>query len=252
MDTHRGVPVKPPIMPGWDGFPVADTLSAAFGCPVVVENDANLRALGEARALPADQSPLLYLKVGSGIGGGLVTATGDLHHGADGAAGDIGHVRVPDADDQLCTCGNHGCVEAVASGSAVLRQLRRAWTGGAPPPATLEELATALAAGDAVTVQLVREAAARLGEVVASLVHFFNPARVVVGGFLALSSDDVLAGVRAVVYRRALPLATRNLVISPPVLGRYSGTAGGVVLGVEHVLTEEVLGAALLRDQLRR
>jgi predicted NBD/HSP70 family sugar kinase len=143
-------------------------------------------------------------------------------------------------------------VEAVASGSAVLRQLRRAWTGGAPPPATLEELATALAAGDAVTVQLVREAAARLGEVVASLVHFFNPARVVVGGFLALSSDDVLAGVRAVVYRRALPLATRNLVISPPVLGRYSGTAGGVVLGVEHVLTEEVLGAALLRDQLRR
>lgn len=246
MDTFRGVPVKPPIMPGWDAFPVAATLSAEFGAPVLVENDANLRALGEARALPADQSPLLYVKMSTGIGGGLVTSSGDLHHGADGAAGDIGHVRVPDGDDILCACGNYGCIEAVASASAVLRQLQKLGAdGGAGLPSTHEELVVALRAGDKVTVQLVREAATRVGEVVANLVHFFNPARVVIGGGLTAASDDVLAGIRAVVYRRALPLATRNLVISHPQLGGQSGTGGGVVLGIEHALTEEALAVHL-------
>jgi predicted NBD/HSP70 family sugar kinase len=241
MDTFRGVPVKPPIMPGWDGFPVAVTLSREFGAPVLVENDANLRALGEARALSPDQSPLLYVKMSTGIGGGLVISSGELHHGADGAAGDIGHVRVPDADDILCACGNYGCIEAVASASAILRQLRELGATGEHLPSTHEELVTALRVGDRVTVQLVREAATRVGEVVANLVHFFNPARVVVGGSLTAASDDVLAGVRAVVYRRALPLATRNLVISHPTLGSQSGSAGGLVLGIEYALTEEAL-----------
>jgi predicted NBD/HSP70 family sugar kinase len=245
MDTFRGVPVKPPIMPGWDAFPVADTLAAEFGAPVLVENDANLRALGEARALPSDQSPLLYVKMGTGIGGGLVTSSGELHHGADGAAGDIGHVRVPDADDILCACGNYGCIEAVASASAILRQLREASTSAMPLPDSHEEIARALRTGDKVTVGLVREAAIRVGEVVANLVHFFNPARVVIGGGLTVASDDVLAGIRAVVYRRALPLATRNLVISHPTLGSHSGTAGGTVLGIERALTEEALATHL-------
>ncbi len=243
MDTYRGVPVKPPIMPGWDAFPVAETLSSAFGCPVLLENDTNLRALGEARALSPDQSPLLYVKMSTGIGGGLVTSSGDLHHGADGAAGDIGHVRVPDGDDMLCACGNYGCIEAVASASAILRQLHQLDADGADIPSTHEELVAALRAGDRLTVKLVREAATRVGEVVANLVHFFNPARVVIGGGLTAASDDVLAGIRAVVYRRALPLATRNLVISHPALGSQSGTAGGLVLGIEHALTEEALAA---------
>jgi len=242
MDTRRGMPVKPPIMNGWDAFPVSDTMGAEFGCPVLLENDVNLRALGEARALPPDQSPLLYVKVSTGIGGGLITASGKLHHGADGAAGDIGHVRVPDADDSLCACGNYGCVEAVASASAILRQLKQFRSD---PPADLDGLTALLRAGDSETVGLVRTAASRLGEVVANLVHFFNPARIVVGGSLAVASDDVLAGVRAVVYRRALPLATRNLVISQSVLDQASGTAGGLVLGIEAALTVEALSRSM-------
>ena len=86
VDVSRGAAVKPPVMPGWDDFPVAGTLQAEFGCPVLCENDVNLRALGEARAIVPDQSPLLYVKVSTGIGGGLVTASGELYHGADGAA----------------------------------------------------------------------------------------------------------------------------------------------------------------------
>ena len=255
IDTSHGIAVKPPIMPGWDGYPVAETLEEEFGCPVRCENDVNLRALGEARALPADQSPLLYIKVSSGIGGGLVTASGELYHGADGSAGDIGHVRVHGADEVLCVCGNYGCIEAVASAPAILRQLRELAARETKPdgklPTTREELMMALRVNEKVTVGLVREAASKLGEVVANLVHFFNPARIVVGGGLTVPSGDMLAGIRAVVYRRALPLATRNLVISQPTLGEWSGTGGGLVVGIEHALTSDALGRALRRKDLR-
>ena len=245
VDTSRGIPVKPPIMPGWDGYPVADSLREEFGCPVLCENDVNLRALGEARALAPDQSPLLYIKISTGIGGGLVTAAGDLYHGADGAAGDIGHIRVHDAEEVLCRCGNHGCIEAVASAPAILRRLGELDSAEHKLPTTREELTAALRVNEKITVGLIREAAGRIGEVVANLVHFYNPARIVVGGGLTVPSDDVLAGIRAVVYRRALPLATRNLVISQPTLGEWSGTGGGVVLGIEHALTVDALSAGL-------
>ena len=245
VDTSRGIPVKPPIMPGWDGYPVADSLREEFGCPVLCENDVNLRALGEARALAPDQSPLLYIKISTGIGGGLVTAAGDLYHGADGAAGDIGHIRVHDAEEVLCRCGNYGCIEAVASAPAILRRLGELDTAEHKLPTTREELTAALRVNEKITVGLIREAAGRIGEVVANLVHFYNPARIVVGGGLTVPSDDVLAGIRAVVYRRALPLATRNLVISQPTLGEWSGTGGGVVLGIEHALTVDALTAGL-------
>jgi predicted NBD/HSP70 family sugar kinase len=247
VDVERGTAVKPPLMPGWDGYPVADTLRAKLGCPVLCDNDVNLRALGEARAVAADQSPLLYIKVSTGIGGGLVIATGELYRGADGSAGDIGHIRMYGADDVLCACGNYGCIEALASAPAILRQLRRVDSAGTALPTTPDELTSALKANEKVTVGAVREAAGRIGEVVADLVHFCNPARIVVGGGLTVPSDDILAGIRAVVYQRALPLATRNLVICHPALGEWSGTAGGLVLGIEHVLTPDVLSASLAR-----
>jgi predicted NBD/HSP70 family sugar kinase len=124
VDGQRGTPVRPPIMAGWHAYPVSARLRRTFGCPVLLENDVNLRALGEARALPADQAPLLFVKVGTGIGGGLITGAGELHHGADGAAGDIGHVRVRGGPDVRCVCGNVGCIEALASASAIARRLR--------------------------------------------------------------------------------------------------------------------------------
>ena len=252
VDISRGVAVKPPIMPGWDDFPIADTLHAEFGCPVLCENDVNLRALGEARAIAPDQSPLLYIKISTGIGGGLVTASGELYHGADGSAGDIGHVRVHGADEVLCACGNYGCVEAVAAAPAILGQLRQQTTSHQVEfPTTLEELMEALRVNEKMTVGLVREAAGQVGEVVANLVHFYNPARIVVGGGLTVPSDDMLAGIRAVVYRRALPLATRNLVIGHPTLGEWSGTSGGLVLGIEHALTPDALAAFLAPGRRR-
>jgi predicted NBD/HSP70 family sugar kinase len=240
VDGTRGIPVRPPIMPGWHAYPVAARLSRTFGCPAVLENDVNLRALGEARALPADQTPLLFVKVGTGIGGGMVSREGVLHHGADGAAGDIGHVRVRGAPDDTCVCGNVGCIEAVASAGAIARRL------GAPgPPVPIAEVRALLARGDPAAVSAVREAAGLIGELVATLVHFYNPARVTIGGALSAASDELLAGVRSVAYQRALPLATRNLVLTNSVLGEYAGLAGATVLGIERVLSTESIGLLL-------
>jgi len=238
VDDQHGIPVRPPIMPGWHAYPVASRLRRTFGCPVLLENDVNLRALGEARALPADQAPLLFVKVGTGIGGGLITGAGELHHGADGAAGDIGHVRVRGGPDVRCVCGNVGCIEALASASAIARQLG-AESGAA---ATIADVRALVARGDPTVLRLVREAAGLIGEVVATLVHFYNPARVTIGGSVAAASDDLLAGIRSVVYQRALPLATRNLVLANSVLGEFAGVAGAAVLGIERVLSADGIG----------
>jgi predicted NBD/HSP70 family sugar kinase len=233
--------VRPPIMPGWHAYPVSTRLQGRFDCPAILENDVNLRALGEARALPADQAPLLFVKIGTGIGGGLISREGVLHHGADGAAGDIGHVRVRGGPDNPCVCGNVGCIEAVASASAIARRL----VGSTPDAAavTIADVRARLAKADPTAVALVREAAAHIGEVVAMLVHFYNPARVTIGGSLTAASDDLLAGVRSVVYQRALPLATRNLVLATSVLGEYAGLAGAAVLGIEQALSAGEIGA---------
>jgi len=245
VDFERGMPVRPPIMPGWDGFDVAGSIGARVGAPVLVDNDVNLLALGEARVRAPAQAPLLFVKVSTGIGCGIVTADGRLHRGADGAAGDIGHIRVPNHDDAVCRCGNVGCVEAVASGSAIVAAIAR---DGAAGIADLDGLARLVTAGDARAVRLVRDAAREIGEVVAMLVNVYNPAAIVLGGHLARISDDLLAGVRGVVYRRALPLATRRLVIANSDLGELGGLIGGLVLAIERAVSpsaiERLAGAA--------
>lgn len=222
VDFATGVPVRPPIMPGWDNYPVPASFQQAFAAPVLVDNDVNLMALGEARCRPATQCPLLYVKASTGIGCGIVTHDGQLHRGADGAAGDIGHVRVP-GHDEPCRCGAVGCIEAFASYGAILRKVGNDSTS------------------DAKISAMVRTAAADIGEVVAMLVHFFNPGVIVLGGRMTQFGDEMLAGVRSVVYRRALPLATRKLSVELTTLGNRAGTIGAVVLGVEHVLSPQGL-----------
>ena len=246
VDHSTGSPVRPPLMPGWDAFPVGQVLRDRFGCHVLVNNDANLMALGEARALPASQYPLVFIKVSTGIGCGIIGASGELHDGADGAAGDIGHIRVPDSDHVVCRCGNVGCLEAVASASAMIRALQDPIADFSIPPADftdeeLQQLVNNIRQGDAQTIRLLREAATVLGRLVASMVNVINPARIVLGGAIDVASDDLLAGVRSGVYNRAMPLATRNLTLAHSVLGPVAGVVGGAVSAIEHVLSPEGL-----------
>jgi predicted NBD/HSP70 family sugar kinase len=242
VDNRSGSVVRPPIMPGWDGFPITKTLMAALGCRVILENDVNLRALGEARAERTSDGPLLYVKVGTGIGAGIVTGNGELLHGADGSAGDIGHLKVA-GSDAVCVCGNRGCLEAVGSASAISRSLRGVDSTAPVSAQDIQELQDLIIAGDLAALAELREAAEWIGEAVANLVHVLNPARVVLGGMLVASSDVLLAVVRSVVYQRALPLATRELMLGAPSLGSSSGIAGGLIAGIEEVLSAETINA---------
>lgn len=234
VEFATGTVVQPPIMPGWDGVAVPAVLSRHFDAPVFVDNDVNIMGLGEywSRGLVDEQ--VLFVKVATGIGCGIIT-NGLVYRGADGAAGDIGHVRVAVDEDVLCSCGNLNCLEAVASGAALARQLR---TEGleAEHAADVVRLSQA---GDPRVLRLVRVAGQRIGEVMASLVNFYNPSRIILGGALAGLQDNLLSGIRAVVYERALPLATRQLRIETTAYGHRAAVLGATILGAHGALSPE-------------
>ncbi|WP_338120056.1 ROK family protein [Streptomyces sporangiiformans] len=196
----------------------------------------NLMALDEAVRGGMD-TPLLCIKIGSGIGAGLVTADGDVHRGADGAAGDIGHIRAVGGHNVLCACGNVGCVGALASHRAVLRGLGIPESTDDDPLHGTRELARRIADSDPTALHAVRQAATETGEVVAMLVHMFNPRTVVLAGPLSELRDDLVSAVRAAVYQRALPLATRKLTITATQLQGTSGLHGGVALAARDVFS---------------
>ena len=122
VEFASGTVVQPPIMPGWDGVVIPEVLCKQFDVPIIVDNDVNIMGLGEYWSRGLKDEQVLFVKVGTGIGCGVVSC-GEVHRGADGAAGDIGHVRVTVDEDVLCSCGNMNCLEAVASGAALARQL---------------------------------------------------------------------------------------------------------------------------------
>jgi predicted NBD/HSP70 family sugar kinase len=243
VEHATGRPRNPPIMPGWDGYPIPERFADRYGVPVLVDNDVNIMALGEHWTHWPDVDHLLFIKVGTGIGCGIVV-DGRIHRGAEGAAGDIGHIRVA-ADAQgeqiTCSCGNIGCLEALAGGGAMAARLR---TEGfeAPDSRAVVELARA---GEAPAVRLVRESGRLIGEVLAASVNLYNPAVIVIGGDVAEAHEQLLAGVREVVYQRSLPLATRHLRIVRSQLADRAGVIGAAVMVIEHVLSPAAVDAAI-------
>ncbi|MBF5032620.1 MULTISPECIES: ROK family protein [unclassified Micromonospora] len=239
VSFRDGVPVSPPIMPGWDRFPVRELLTREHGCPAVVDNDVNIMAIGERHGGVAHSvDDFLFIKIGTGIGCGIYLH-GEVYRGTDGCAGDIGHIQV-DPNGPMCSCGNVGCLEAVFSGAALAREATVA-ARTEVSPALAERLAargavTALDVaqgaieGDVTCIQLIRDGGRRVGSVLAGLVSFTNPSMIVIGGGLAQLGHILLAEIRSVVYRRSLPLATGNLPVVLSELGPRAGVAGAAVL----------------------
>ncbi|MBC7441522.1 MAG: ROK family transcriptional regulator [Ramlibacter sp.] len=239
VDFSRGVSVSPPIMPGWDGYPVRDAMSREFGCPVVLDNDVNVMALGEQHSGVARTTrDFLFVKIGTGIGCGIVV-DGELYRGVDGCAGDIGHIRVEDVGP-TCACGNTGCLEAFSGGAALARDATAAARSGRSPvlAALLEQngvltaadVGTAVSAGDAPSLQLIRDSGQRIGQVLATLVSFLNPGLIVIGGRVTGIGHALLAEIRGVTYRRSLSLATNKLPIVLSELGDEAGVIGAAWL----------------------
>ncbi|MER6831679.1 ROK family protein [Streptosporangium sp. NPDC000563] len=244
VSFREGVPVAPPIMPGWDRYPVREAVGQALGCPAVVDNDVNIMALGELHAGLARQvDDFLLVKIGTGIGCGIVV-DGKIYRGVSGSAGDIGHIRV---DDQgpVCACGNVGCLEAYFGGTALAREAtaiagRSVYLGrrlDETGTLTAEDVATAAEMGDAHAVRLIRDGGRRVGTVLAGLVSFFNPGLVIIAGGVAQLGHLLLAEIRSVVYRRSLPLATGNLPIVLSELGPDAGVVGAARLSSDHVFS---------------
>ncbi len=241
VEFATGRPVSPPIMPGWNLYPVGDRLAERFGVPALVDNDVNIMAVGEHWANWRDEAFLLFVKIGTGIGSGIV-ASRHVHRGADGAAGDIGHIHVPDHDDVVCRCGNLGCLEAVAGGGALAARLREQGL----PTHTSRDAVEQVLAGQPDAVRLVRQAGHAIGGVLATCVNMLNPAVIVLGGDVALAGEPLLAGVREEVYRRSLPLATGHLRLVTSQLGDEAGITGAAVMVLETILAPAAIDAAMV------
>jgi predicted NBD/HSP70 family sugar kinase len=240
VEFDSGRPFNPPIMPGWDGFSIPNWFAGRYAAPVLVDNDVNIMARGEHWVHWRDTEHLLLVKVGTGIGCGIV-AGGEIHHGARGAAGDIGHIRATASEEVVCRCGNVGCLEAVAGGQALAERL----AAGGAETANSRDVVALVGAGDATAMRMVRDAGRTLGEVLAGTVNFFNPAVIVIGGDIAEAHAQLLAGVREGIFSRSLALATRDLRIVPCRLGDRAGITGAAMMSIDHALSPDAVDRAL-------
>ncbi|WP_406729074.1 ROK family protein [Streptomyces sp. GD-15H] len=239
VDWEIGRVVEPPIMPGWDRYPIRERLQTAYGrhvgagldegpVTVLVDNDANLMALAEQQAHHADCAAFVLVKVSTGIGAGVVIDN-SVYRGIDGGAGDIGHIRLHDRTDSLCMCGSYGCLAAVASGRALARQLSALHAGAASG----SDVKRLLTEGHPDAIRLAREAGQRVGEVLVTVVTLLNPGVLMLAGDLA--GVPFMTGVRELLYQRAMPRTTANLQIVTSRLGDHAGLIGAATMVVDYL-----------------
>jgi glucokinase len=183
----------------------------------------------------------MFVKVATGIGSGVISS-GYLQRGAQGTAGDIGHVYVARGSDVPCQCGNRGCLEALASGPAIARALRE--TGLTPESS--QDVVELVKRGNIDAIQAVRQAGRDIGEVLTTCVSLINPSAIVIGGSLAQAGEHLIAGVREVVYTRSMPLATENLQITQSKAGPDAAILGASMLAIHHALSPESVQAMVV------
>ncbi|MGY0002354.1 ROK family transcriptional regulator [Micromonospora sp. I033] len=212
--------IGPARMPGWSGVDASARLAERFPVPVVVDNDAKAAAIGEYVTRRNEFGDMIYVKAGTGIGACLVSG-GQIYRGGRGLSGDVTHVRVADSGERECSCGSRGCLETVASGAALARQLAEQGSSAT----TIREIVAAVSDADPTVVTMVRHAGRLLGVALSGLVNFLNPDAVVIGG--ALSSLDVyVAATRGMLYERCLPSMTQSLTIEASVAGPDAALVG--------------------------
>ncbi|HYF42620.1 MAG TPA: ROK family protein [Ramlibacter sp.] len=244
VDFGSGQLVNPPLMPEWDSFSIRDYLREAFEAPVFVDNDVNIMALGELWRLQRSLQNFLVIKVGTGIGCGIV-CHGEVYRGANGSAGDVGHICVDQAGPR-CHCGNLGCVEAMAAAPAIARMGEEAVASGESASMaevlrqngrlTPVDVGQASRNGDAAANAIIQRAGSLIGQMLASVVNFFNPSHVFIGGGVTQIGPLFLASVRQSVYHRSLALSTRHLEIQYTPLGGQAGVTGTGVLAMQEAL----------------
>jgi glucokinase len=232
-----GVVHDPPNLPGWKGVSLVDELAGPLGLPIYAGNDANLGALAEHRfgaGIGVDH--LVYLTVGTGIGGGVISH-GRMLTGWRGFAAELGHQTL-DPDGPLCGCGQPGHLEAFASGPAIARDARKALEQGrsstipeqAGGEVTAKSVAAAAMAGDALAIELLHQAGYYLGLGLANLIHILEPQRILIGGGVSLAGELLLQPARQTVDQRLMSSVYRGVEILPAALGPDVGLMGAAAL----------------------
>ncbi len=239
VDFAAGRAEHPPIMYGWHDYPIRDRIAARYRATALVDNDVNVMALGEYWDRHPRVDDMLFVKVGTGIGSGLILG-GRLHRGARGTAGDIGHIRVNDGS-VVCSCGHRGCLEGSAGGAALARQLSEKGIDAA----SARDVTALAISGNQEAIAAVREAGRLLGVALSSVVNMLNPAVIVVGGDLARTGQLLLGGVREIVYQRSTALSTSELQIQLSRLGDRAGIIGAAALVLGHILQPEVVDSVV-------
>lgn len=226
IDARTSTPIDPPLLSAWNRYPLRQAIGSALSTPTYVEKDVNLMALAEQRRNWSRARSLMFVKVGTGIDSGLIIG-GDIYRGANGAAGDIGHIQLEGSADRLCSCGRNGCLEAVAGGRALAAQIsalgRKATNARA--------IVSLVQSGDSEAKSLVRRAGMHIGVVLAGAVSVADPEVIVLGGDLGIE-PLLVASVRSEIQSRSLTLASTNLVVQPSQLTSDAGIIGAA----EHVV----------------
>jgi glucokinase len=246
IDTGRGVVVTPsPHLPEWVDIPLADIIRKRFNIPTFVLNDASAAALGEHRSgAGRGVNNLVLLTLGTGIGGGII-ADGKLYLGAVGAAGELGHMTI-DADGLACGCGNKGCLEVLASGTAVagyaIQRIKRGeksaltgMAGGKIENITAEMVGAAARSGDTLAMDVISRAACYLGVGLVNIVNIFNPELIVLGGGMAGLGDLLIGPGQRLVGERAFTISSRAVRIVVGQLGNEAGVYGAAAFALEKI-----------------
>jgi glucokinase-like ROK family protein len=246
--AEKGIVMAPPIMPGWDRFPIRDSLEGQWETSVTLNNDAELGALGEwAYGAGRGEQNVAFIKVGSGIGAGLIINR-QIYGGSTGSAGEIGHLTI-DENGPLCACGNHGCLEAFAGGHAIASQARKLVASGrrtllsekSPESITARDVAEAARRGDLTAQEIIKRSGTFVGIAIAGLINLFNPSTVIIGGGVAQVGDLLTGPIRQAVRERSLRASEHSVRITTAMLGRRSSLMGALVQAINvgiHTLVE--------------
>jgi len=242
VEPVKGMVVGPPNLPGWQRVPLRQMIETALDIPTYLENDANAAALAEHRfGAGRGAQHMLYVTVSTGIGGGLII-NGQLYGGATGSAAEVGHMIVL-PEGPHCGCGNRGCLEAVASGTAIAREGRELVLRGIPTLiadlsnadaelVTAKVVADAAQQGDVEAREIISKAMSYLGVGIASLVNILGPELIVIGGSLTKLGEILFDPVRRAVAKRAFPLLAQTVKIVPAELGDEVGVLGAAAVAM--------------------
>ena len=243
VDLEKGLVTLSPNLSGWHNIPLGEVVRERYGGKVFLVNDASAAALGEHRfGSGKGVKNLVFLTIGTGIGGGIII-NGKLYQGLSGSAGEIGHMTL-DMNGPRCTCGNIGCLETLASGTAMAREARHRLNQGEKSSLqnlvagridniTAEEIGVAARGGDALALDIITRAGAYLGAGMVNLVNIFNPEMVIVGGGVAKLGELLLEPARRVVRERAFPVSAQAVRIVTARLGEEAGIHGAAAFALE-------------------